>query len=327
MQLLRGLRSLGPHLPPSAATIGAFDGVHLGHQAVLEQLREQGERLGLSTTVVSFEPLPREYLAPQEAPARIQSLRDKLESMRAMGVDNFVCLRFGEAMKNMSATDFASRLFVKGLSLRALVVGDDFRFGREREGDFDFIRDFGQRNSFETLSTRTVTIDGERVSSTRLRSALSEGDFSLAHQLLGRAFELSGRVTYGQQLGRTIGVPTANIALRRATVPINGVFTVRVSGAGLINAPAVANVGTRPTVSDGNRVNLEVHILDGDHALYGQRLSVTFERKLREEERYDSFELLKAQIYKDIDEARSWFDTSADVSKHHEQMMSDHERL
>ncbi|GAB5413069.1 MAG: bifunctional riboflavin kinase/FAD synthetase [Congregibacter sp.] len=311
MQLLRGLSSLGPHVSPSVATIGAFDGVHLGHQAVLEQLREQGERWSLPTTVISFEPLPREYLAVEDAPARLQSLRDKLVSLRAMGVDRFVCLRFGDSMKNMSAPEFADRLFFHGLSLRALVVGDDFRFGREREGGFDFIRAYGETHGFETLRTRTISIDGERVSSTRLRAALSDGDFALAERLLGRPFELSGRVAYGKQLGRQIGVPTANISLRRATVPVSGVFSVRVSGGGLTREPAIANVGTRPTVDAGSRANLEVHILSGDHELYGERLSVSFEQKLRDEKRYDSFELLKAQIYADIEQARGWFNHSS----------------
>ncbi|MFK7831555.1 MAG: bifunctional riboflavin kinase/FAD synthetase [Congregibacter sp.] len=311
MELLRGLSSLGPKQNNCVATIGAFDGVHLGHQAVIEQLAEQAKGLDLPMTVVTFEPLPREYLGEylelESAPARLQSFRERYGALAALGVDRLLCLRFDESLRQMSAQDFASEIFVRGLGVRALVIGDDFRFGREREGGFTFMRELGEREGFSTLPTHTVELDGERISSTRLRLALANADFALARRMLNRDFEISGRVIYGKQLGRQLGVPTANLALRRRSVPLSGVFAVTVNGAELVDEPAIANVGTRPTVNDGQRPNLEVHILQGSPALYGQRLRVRFHKKLRDERRFDSIDELKTHIHRDIDTAREWF--------------------
>lgn len=307
MQLLRGLSSLGPSQHACVATIGAFDGVHLGHQAVIEQLAEQGQKLGLPTALVTFEPLPREYLESDAAPGRIQSFRDKATTLAELGVDRLLCLRFDEALRGMSALDFAMSIFVHGLGVKALVIGDDFRFGNAREGGFAFMRDLGEREGFITLPTRTVEMDGERVSSTRLRQALAVGDFALTRRLLSREFALSGRVSYGRQLGRTIGAPTANIVLRRRSLPLSGVFAVRVDGAGLADRPAIANVGIRPTIDDQLRPNLEVHILEGTHELYGQRLTVRFVKKLRDEQRFESLDSLKNQIHNDISTACAFF--------------------
>lgn len=307
MELLRGLSSLGPRHHNCVATLGAFDGVHLGHQAVIEQLAEQGQRLALPTAVVTFEPLPREFLEADAAPARLQSFREKFQSLAALGVDRLLCLRFDEALRGMSAEAFARRIFIEGLGVRSLVIGDDFRFGREREGGFAFMRELGDREGFSTFPTRTLELHGERVSSTRLRLALAEADFALAHDLLGRDFEISGRVVYGRQLGRQLGVPTANLTLRRRSVPLSGVYAARVTGGGLVDEPAIANVGTRPTVGDGQRPNLEVHVLRGAPELYGQRLRISFHNKLRDEQRFDSIDELKAQIHQDIDSARAWF--------------------
>ncbi|WP_439107224.1 bifunctional riboflavin kinase/FAD synthetase [Congregibacter sp.] len=307
MKLLRGLKGLRPQHRPCVATIGAFDGVHLGHQTVVSQLAEQGRKYDLPTTVVTFEPLPREYLAAESAPARLQSFRERFESLAALGVDRLLCLRFDENLRQMSAEEFADQIFVQGLGVRSLVLGDDFRFGHDREGGFSMMKAMGEREGFDTLSTNTIERGDERVSSTRLRSALAQGDFGTVRACLGRDYEMAGRVIYGRQLGRQIGTPTANIALRRGSVPLSGVFAVRVQGAGLESAPAIANVGVRPTVEEGVRPNLEVHILDGDHALYGQRLTVSFMHKLRDEQRFESVDLLKAQIYQDIEGARAWF--------------------
>lgn len=307
MELLRGLASLRTQTTSCVATIGAFDGVHLGHQAVLRQLQEQAVLLGEQTTVITFEPLPREYLARSKAPARIQSFREKCEVLRDFGVSRLLCLRFNEPLRQMTAEAFAQQIFVDGLGVRSLILGDDFRFGRDREGDIEFVRAVGRRAGFETLDTDTWEVDGERVSSTGVRAALDAGDFACAERLLGRPYTISGRVTHGQQLGRQIGVPTANIALRRRTLPVSGVFLARVSGVGLSGAPAIANVGTRPTVNDGQKPNLEVHVLDGEHMLYGHRLTVSFTQKLRDEQRFDSFEALKEQIFTDVDSARQAF--------------------
>ena len=310
MELLRGLGSLGglcDRNRPCVATIGAFDGVHCGHRAVVQQLAEQGAALGLPTTVVTFEPLPREFLAGHEAPARLQSFRDKYEALRDLGVDRLLCLRFNDGLRQMSADAFAREVFVDGLATKALVLGDDFRFGRSREGDASFMRALGEREGFTVQGMRTVLVDGERVSSTRLRAALAHGDFELTKRLLGRPFELRGRVMHGRRLGRELGAPTANVGLRRRSVPLSGVYAVRATGGNLVEAPAIANVGTRPTVADAQRANLEVHILEGDHALYGERLTVTFEHKLRDEQRFESVDQLKERIHSDIAQARAWF--------------------
>jgi riboflavin kinase/FMN adenylyltransferase len=312
MELLRGLSGLRAQHRPCVATVGAFDGLHLGHYAVIEQLLEQGQQLGLPTTVVTFEPLPREYLAPAAAPARLQSFRERFEVLRGAGVDRLLCLRFNEALRCMSADDFARGIFVDGLAVKALVLGDDFRFGRDREGDSAFMRVLGEREGFVTLPTRTVELDGERISSTRTRAALAAGDFALARRCLGRDYSISGRVVHGKKLGRQLGLPTANIALRRVSLPLSGVFAVTVHGGGLQAAPAIANIGSRPTVDSGLRPNLEVHVLDGDHDLYGQRLAVSFHHKVREEQRFASVDELKTQIHADIATTRSWFAAGAE---------------
>ncbi|MEE4278792.1 MAG: bifunctional riboflavin kinase/FAD synthetase [Halieaceae bacterium] len=307
MELLRGLGGLRDRHRPCVATIGAFDGVHLGHQAVVAQTDELARALGLPTTVVTFEPLPREYLAGADAPPRLQSFRARFEAFRGLGVDRMLCLRFNERLRSMSADDFARQLFIDGLGIRALVLGDDFRFGRAREGDAAFMHALGQREGFETHAMRTVEVGGERVSSTRLRRALAEGDFELAEALLGRPWTISGRVMHGRRLGRELGAPTANIALRHRSLPVSGVFIVRVSGAGLENAPAIANVGTRPTIAAGQRANLEVHVLEGNPELYGQRLDIQFVARIRDEQRFDGVEALREQIHRDIDAARAYF--------------------
>ncbi|MEM6773948.1 MAG: bifunctional riboflavin kinase/FAD synthetase [Pseudomonadota bacterium] len=309
MELLRGLGGLRDRHRPCVATIGAFDGVHLGHRAVVRQTSELAEGLAVPVTVVTFEPLPREYLSGSSAPPRVQSFREKYEAFRELGVDRLLCLRFNETLRNMSAEEFASELFVKGLGVRALVLGDDFRFGRDREGDAAFMRRLGEREGFETQGVHTVLLDDERVSSTRLRGALAAGDFGLAERLLGRPYKIGGRVMYGRQLGRELGAPTANIGLRRQRLPFSGVFAVRVSGGGLTGAPAIANVGTRPTIAAGQRANLEVHVLDGSPDLYGVRLETAFACKLRDETRFASVEELRERIHRDIAEARAFFTT------------------
>lgn len=306
MELLRGLSGLRRQQRPCVATIGAFDGVHLGHRAVIDQLAEHACAQAFERVVVTFEPLPREYLAPTRATARLQSFREKFESLAGLGVDQLLCLRFDEKLRRMSAEAFARRVFVDTLNTRVLVLGDDFRFGCDREGDAAFMREFGREAGFTVLPTNTVTVAGERVSSTRLRAALQQGDFELAALLLGRPFSMSGRVAYGRQLARTLDAPTANITLRRRYVPLRGVYAVTVDGEDLVAEPGVANVGSRPTVSSGERPNLEVHLLRGDFRLYGKHLRVNFHHKLRDEQRFDSLDLLKAQIGRDAEAARDW---------------------
>lgn len=307
MELIRGLHNLRPRHRNCVATLGAFDGVHLGHQAVIRQLQARARELGLPTVVISFEPLPREYLRPLEAPARLMSFREKCVALAGLGVDRILRIRFNESLRTMSPQAFIDRIFVDGLGVRHVVLGDDFRFGRAREGDFAMIEAQGQRYGYRAEITDTFLLDGERVSSTRVRKALADADFALAERLLSRPYSMAGKVIYGRQLGRDLGFPTANMELHRLRSPLSGVYVVTVSGAGLEDARGVANVGTRPTVNDSIRANLEVHLLEGQPQLYGKHIEVTFHHKLREEERFPSVEVLREQIAADVAEARAWF--------------------
>ncbi|MDJ0878894.1 MAG: bifunctional riboflavin kinase/FAD synthetase [Halieaceae bacterium] len=307
MELIRGLHNLRPRHRGCVATIGAFDGVHHGHRAVLRHVLEKAETLGVPSVVVVFEPLPREYLAPREAPPRIMSFREKLEAFAAIGIDRVLRVRFDEALRSMSAVDFVRRVFVDGLGVRYVVMGDDLRFGRGREGGYELMQAEGQEHGFEVMPTETLDVQGDRVSSTRIREALTAADFELAEQLLGRPYSMSGKVVYGDQRGRTIGVPTANLELHRLRAPLTGVYVVEVAGASERAEPGVANVGVRPTIGAEFRANLEVNLLDFAGDLYGRRLEVTFREKIRDEMKFDSLEELKTQIHKDIAYGRQFF--------------------
>jgi len=287
-------------------TIGAFDGVHLGHQAVLTHLKEEAAALGVATTVVTFEPLPREYLRPLEAPPRITTLRDKWPLLAACGVERVLCLPFNDSLRTLSAREFVEQVFVAGLGVRYLAFGDDFRFGNRREGDLDYVRALSDEFGYAVAPTATLEAGGERISSTRIRAALSEADFEGAQRLLGRPFEMAGRVQHGQKLGRQLDAPTANIALHRIRSPLHGVYAVRVWGAGLDGAPAVANVGVKPTIGESLEATLEVHVLEGAPDLYGERLTVRFRHKLRDEQKFPSLDALKEGIASDKAVARAW---------------------
>ena len=306
MELIRGRHNLRPHHRGCAVTIGAFDGVHLGHQSVLSHLRQQAVSLEVPTTVVTFEPLPREYLRPLEAPPRITTLRDKWPLLAECGVDRVLCLPFNEPLRQLSAREFVEKVFVSGLGVRYLAFGDDFRFGNRREGDLDFVRALSDEFGYAVAPTPTLELGGGRVSSTRIRVALAEADFELAARLLGRPFELAGRVLHGQKLGRQLGAPTANIALHRIRSPLQGVYAVRVCGGGLEQVPGVANVGVKPTTGKSLEATLEVHVLEGSPNLYGERLSVRFRHKLRDEQKFPSLDALKAGIAADKANARTW---------------------
>ena len=262
MELIRGLHNLRPRHRGCVATIGAFDGVHLGHQAVIRHLLDKSAELDLPSTIIVFEPLPREYFSPIEAPASIMSFREKFQELRYEGVDRLLRIRFNEQLRQRSAQQFVDEVLVAGLGVRYVVLGDDFRFGSDREGDYRFIREQGRRYGYDAGPTPTETVDGERVSSTRIREALEAADFTLAEQLLGRPYSISGKVVYGRQLGKSIGTPTANLELRRLRAPLSGVYAVEVSGNALDRAIGVANVGVRPTVNESIKANLEVHLID-----------------------------------------------------------------
>ena len=289
------------------ATIGNFDGVHLGHRTVISQLAGYAQRFALPTTVVLFEPQPLEYFRPDLAPARLTRFREKLEALRCLQVDRLFCLRFDAALAELTAAEFVQRVLVNGLDIRCLVVGDDFRFGKGREGDFEFLVKAGAAHGFEVAHTHTIEVQGERVSSTRIRQALEGADFETAARLLGRPYTMAGKVAHGDKRGRTIGFPTANIFLHRKNTPVKGVCAVQVDGLNEAPVNGVANIGTRPTV-DGTRTLLEVHLFEFSRQIYGKHVHVHFLRKLRDEKRFDSFEALKTQIHRDAADARAFFE-------------------
>ena len=307
MKLIRGLHNLSDlMLSQSAVTIGVFDGVHRGHQEVLAHLKREAQSLGLQTAVITFEPMPGEFLFPDKAPPRLMTFREKYQALEKLGIDYLLCLRFSDRLRTMSPRAFVEDIFVEGLNARYIAFGDDFRFGENRAGDLLFTEALSAEMGYQVVPTSTFDIQGERVSSTRIRAALARADFELAAELLGKPFKLSGKVLKGKQLGRTIGSPTANIALKRVKSPLHGVYAVRVTGGGLSDAPGVANVGVRPTVNDGMLANLEVHLFDFDGDLYGERLDVEFVIKLRDEKKFESLDALKAAIAVDQQAAREW---------------------
>ncbi len=306
LEFIRGLYNLRPAHRGCVATIGNFDGMHRGHQAVLGQLREQAGRLQLPAALITFEPLPREFFTPQEAPPRLTRLREKVQALQRYGIERVVCLRFDRRLAGLAPEVFIREILVDGMGVRYLVVGDDFRFGKHRAGTFATLRDAGAQYGFEVASMRTFRVGDDRVSSTRVREALAHGDLLTASLLLGRPYAMSGRVAHGDKRGRTIGFPTANIFLHRASSPVAGVFAVEVEGLADTPVQGVANVGSRPTV-DGTRSLLEVHLFDFEADIYGKYVEVSFLKKLREERRFDSFDALREQILVDAGQARAFF--------------------
>ncbi|HFE48491.1 MAG TPA: bifunctional riboflavin kinase/FAD synthetase [Chromatiaceae bacterium] len=304
MELIRGLHNLRAGHKACVATIGNFDGVHLGHQAVLAELNRQAAVLGVPSLAIIFEPQPAEYFAPREAPARLTRLREKLAAIAAQGVARVLLLHFDHRLAVMAPESFVEDLLIERLGVKLLYVGDDFRFGRDRRGDHALLERYQARGHFELRSLPTRLLDGERISSTRIREALARGDLGLTERLLGRPYHVCGHVAHGFQRGRTIGFPTANIALRRRRSPVHGVFAVHVGGLGNAPLAGVANVGNRPTVDGGDAFWLEVHLFDFDEQIYGRHVDVRFVRKLREERKFESFEALKQQIRKDAAMAR-----------------------
>lgn len=303
MELIRGAHNLRPRHRGSVVTIGNFDGLHLGHQAVLGQLAEKGAELCLPTVAVSFEPLPREYFLGEKAPPRLQRFRDKVLAMRRFSVDRLLCLHFDGRLARQEATAFVEELLVERLGVRYLVVGDDFRFGRDRVGDFRLLREAGPRLGFQVAHMHSFMVDGERVSSTRIREALGRGDMDMAQRLLGRPYRLSGRVAHGDKRGRHLGFPTANVKLGPRPLAVRGVYAVEVFGLDEEPVRGVANVGNRPTVA-GTQNRLEVHLFDYDGDLYGRHLHVDLLHRIRDERRFESLDALKAQIARDAEQAR-----------------------
>jgi len=303
---IRGLHNLAPRDHGVVATIGTFDGIHRGHQAIMSQVKRRAAELGLPAMAMIFEPHPREFFFHEQAPARLMRLREKIEAIRATGVEEIFCLHFNRALRTMTARDFVEQVLVEGANVRCLIVGDDFHFGCDRAGDIFMLRDAGREFGFEVLDTATVEHNGERISSTWVREALQAGDFALVETLLGRPFSIGGKVIHGQKLGRELGVPTANINLRRYRAPLSGVFVVNVIHDGK-DFPGVANVGVRPTVGGLVKPILEVHLLHWQGDLYGCRLTVEFLQKIREEKRFSGRDELVENILRDVESAKSYF--------------------
>lgn len=328
MKLVRGLRSLASpktkhgseqhggavsfQSQGCVATIGNFDGVHLGHNVIIEQVKEKALALGVPSVVVVFEPQPQEYFRQSDAPARLMCFREKLVELQAIHVDYLVCLRFNDQLHEMSATQFIEQVLVTGLNIKHLVIGDDFRFGCDRTGDFSLLSKMGhafidQDKGYTVENTRTVELEGDRVSSTRVRRALDSSQFAQAERLLGRPYSITGRVVHGQKLGRQLGVPTANVSLGRKVLALKGVFAVEATLESGETFQGVANIGNRPTVN-GIKPSLEVHLFEFGETIYGERLRVVFRHKIREEQKFSDIDRLKEQIFKDIDETKTYFD-------------------
>jgi riboflavin kinase / FMN adenylyltransferase len=287
-----------------ALTIGNFDGVHRGHQAMLSRLTEAADDLGLPSAVLTFDPHPREFFAPDTAPPRLSSRRAKFERFASLGVDRVYILRFDAAVAGLEPRAFVDEVLVRRLGIQWLLVGEDFRFGKGRAGDLALLRAAARTFSVEAMGA--VSVAGEQVSSTAVRAALAVGDFVHARTLLGVPFTISGRVAHGAKLGRTLGFPTANIGLRRRP-PLAGVFAVRIHGLGDTPRSGVASLGVRPTVLSGGSPLLEVFILDFDAPIYGCRVTVEFLHKLRDEARFPGLDALTAQIRADVAQARDYF--------------------
>ena len=306
MKIVRGFHNLKPHSTGCVVTIGNFDGVHLGHRMLLERLFEKSEELNLPSALITFEPQPREFFAGEKVPARLSRFREKVILLQNTELERLICLPFNEKTQNAPADWFTEDFLFKALNTQYLLVGDDFRFGRGREGDFNLLEKTGAEKGFEVERAKTLEYQGERVSSSRVRKALSDGDFDLAESLLGRPYFIMGRVVYGRQLGRQLGVPTANIRLQRYRSALEGVYSVSVDGLEESAMPGIANIGIRPTVG-GKEPLLEVHLFDYSRDIYGSLISVTFHKKIRDERQFSSIDELKNQIEKDIAHSRGWF--------------------
>lgn len=305
--LIRSLNEVPPEARGGIATMGNFDGVHLGHQQLIRAVVNEAKKQGRPSVVVTFEPHPFEFFSGDELTIpRITRFREKFHALRALGCDYVLLLRFNQQLAEISASDFVDQLWVKALAVQGLIIGDDFHFGRNRAGNAALLASQGEAHGFSLKTMPTFLGEGERVSSTRVRAALVAGDLPAAAALLGRPFTLEGRVRRGAQLGRQWGFPTANIYLHRRLTPVKGVFTVKVHGLGEQPCPGVANVGTRPTV-DGTRTLLEVHLHNFNRDIYGHDVSVEFCMKLRDEVRFSNLDALREQIANDVLASHDYF--------------------
>jgi len=303
MEIIRGLHNLQTEHRGNVVTIGNFDGVHLGHQAIIAQLKKHATKHQVPATLITFHPNPQEFFAKDKAPARLTTFHDKTQLLKTYGVDRIICIPFNQKLAELNPHEFIDQILLKGLHTKHLVIGDDFRFGKNRQGDFHLLKVSGQQNNFDVEDTPTYLIDNQRVSSTRIRQSLSEGDLLKAKELLGRGYHVSGIVSHGDKRGRTIGFPTANIRLKQQIAPTNGVYAVKITGLAETHF-GVANLGIRPTV-DGSLYLLEIHLFDFDQTIYGCRIQVHFEHFIRPEQKFDGLDALISQIKHDATEAKT----------------------
>ncbi len=306
LKLIRGIHNIPAHFPPCVATIGNFDGVHRGHQQLLQRLIEKSKATGFPSLLITFEPQPNEYFSQQTIPPRLMRLREKWQVLQELGLDYLLCLCFDQKLAEMPAEEFVQKILVAQLHVTYVLVGDDFRFGYQRQGNIRLLQQLGEVYGFSAEAMPTFYEAGQRVSSSYVRKALMAADIALTEELLGRDYGLSGKVAHGDKLGRVLGFPTANVFLHRKAVPVHGIFAVKTYG--LENEPVygVANVGNRPSVG-GGRTILEVHLFNFDQIIYGKRIYVEFIHKLRDEEYYPSLELLCEQIAIDVQQAKAYF--------------------
>jgi riboflavin kinase / FMN adenylyltransferase len=311
MLLTRG--ACAAPLPPVALTVGNFDGLHRGHQAMLQRLLDGARARRVQSCVLTFEPHPREFFAAQAAPTRLTSLREKLELLAAHGVERIHVQRFDRAFASLAPEAFVEQVLARVLRARWLLIGEDFRFGAKRAGDVRLLTELGGRHGYEVEVLPAVTRSGVRVSSSAVRAALAQGDLDAAGELLGRPYSISGRVIHGRKLGRELGFATANVQLKHNRPPLSGIFAVRVHGVGASPRPAVASLGVRPTITASGRAVLEVHLFDFSADLYGAHMRVEFLHKIRDEEKYSDLATLKAQIERDCEAARTFLLESRDA--------------
>lgn len=304
MRLIRGLAHLETLPKGCVLTIGNFDGVHIGHRAVIEKLAAKGREMNLPVVVMLFEPQPLEYFLKDNAPSRLMRLREKVIALKALPVDMLLVMKFNRHMANYEAEDFVKDILIDRLKVKHLVIGDDFHFGKARRGNFALLQQMGEKAGFAVEDTCSLIMEGHRVSSTLVRDALGAGDLETARKMLGRDYSVCGRVAHGDKRGRVLGFPTANIEMFRKNTPIEGVYAVTMRGIDDKEYKGVANVGTRPTVDGGSRVILETHLFDFDREIYGYYVEVLFKQKIRDEMRFDSLDALKSQIERDVQQAR-----------------------
>jgi len=307
MRVIRGLTHIKPLEDGCVLTIGNFDGLHLGHQTVIDKLVKQSQRLGLPVVVLIFEPQPLEYFLGDNAPSRLMRLREKVIQFSQLTIDDLLILPFNRKLADYDANAFIKELLVERLNVKYLVIGDDFHFGKAREGNFSLLKEKGRQFGFEVKNSQSYLQQGMRISSTLIRDALGIGNLKRAKEMLGRDYSICGRISHGDQRGRTLGFPTANIQMLRRNTPIRGVFAITMTGIGQSEIQGIANVGIRPTFNGGSKVILETHLFEFNQEIYGAYVEVHFKDKIRDEMRFESFEQLQAQIKEDVARVKQFF--------------------